>query len=268
MWGLGPSSYSPMFGSIYGHGCPENPRFGIGELGYGGWARFGRSHPRFGNISSAVHTQRPGFGSDVSDAVLAYRKLWNDYVMATIRGMDLGSTALINLANSPPSGFTADDLHSLGQDYADERDALQGAWNQFAGKTTDDMTAEGAVMLGAFQQTVADAQKFWASDKKNTLHVAGSEPPSPSPFAQAAVKAQIDASGAMNRSSLSLAIQSTTGITPPSIPSAGDVGNALARFAKDHWVGIGVAVIGVGLGLKAASLLGRGYLKVATGGLL
>ncbi len=224
-----------------------------GELGQP-WAGFGGAR----------------FGSDVSDAVIAYRRLWDSYVTGTARAMDVGSSALINIAVSPPSGFSSGELTQLADDYAKERDALLQAWNQFSGKTVDDMTAEGGVMLAAFQKTVADAQKFWKDEDASPIKPAGAKPSEPTTAAQATVKAQIDASGALTQSSAALALQSLTGIAAPniSLPSASDVGKAALGFVKDHWVGIGIAAVGLGLGLKAAALVTRGYVKVATGGLL
>jgi hypothetical protein len=208
-------------------------------------------------------TNSVDFGSDQSDAVIAYRTLWNDYVLATIRVMDTTSQALLDLSTNPPSGFTSDELSQLGTSYGAERDASLQAWNQFAGASTDTMTAEAQVMTDAFRVVVTDMQRFW-KDEKISGFITDVEPPKPSAADQKKVDAQVKKAVA-GKSSFSLALESLTGVQVPTLP---DAGSAALGFLKDHWVVIGLTVVGVGVGVKVLGLAGKTYVKVLSGGFL
>jgi hypothetical protein len=213
---------------------------------------------------------RPAFGSDVTDTVLAVRALWNPYVMATIRAMDMAATSLSNISASPPSGFTQDELLNLAHSYAADRDAMLAAWNQFSGLSAQNMTAQAAVIVRAFQETAKKAQRFWDEDASAKLHVAGSPPPLPSASDVAAVQAKINASGVLTRSDWSLATQGVLGGAVPSMPNLPHwpTSTDVLQFLEEHWLPITIGVVGIGLGLSIAGKLAHGYVKVATGGLL
>ena len=140
-------------------------------------------------------------------AAIAFRTLWNTYVMASLKAMDLAYQSLQNVSQNPPAGFTAQELQNLANTYAGERDAGLTAWNQFSGLTPGDITAQSGVMIRAFQAVIDRIVAFWANEMSNTLHPAGSEPAKPSAAAQAAVKAQIDASGALTKTQLELSAE-------------------------------------------------------------
>lgn len=151
-------------------------------------------------------------------AAIAFRTLWNTYVMASLKAMDLAYQSLQNVSQNPPAGFTAQELQNLANTYAGERDAGLTAWNQFSGLTPGDITAQSGVMIRAFQAVIDRITSFWANEMSNALHPAGSEPAKPSAAAQAAVKAQIDASGALTKTQMQLSMEGV-GQNPLPIPN-------------------------------------------------
>jgi hypothetical protein len=214
------------------------------------------------------------FGSDASDAVVAYRALWNAYVMNTARAMADANQSLRTIAKNPPPGpITAKQLTDLADTYDSESNALLAIWNQFAGTSPGQFTAETDVILSAFQGGVKDAQTFWTEMKTAPLRPVGDEPPQPSQADQAHVQSLIDQSGAAT-GGIAKVLQGTwqKDTTLPPIPSASsviaDIEKAAIQFAKDHWLPITLGVVGVSLGLTIASKLAHGYVKVMTGGLL
>ena len=180
------------------------PAFGNDSFAFGNDSfAFGCYDPSFGGYD-------PSFGSDVADAVIAYRHIWDPYIMATIRAMNIGYQALVNVSNSPtkPASFSSAKLQELAQTYKDEADNLLKLWNQFAGLDAQTMTSESGAMIRAFQGAVKLAQNFWQNERESALHSAGNEPPQPSPQLQSDVQAKIDRSGVLSQSDFSLALAS------------------------------------------------------------
>jgi hypothetical protein len=184
--------------------------------------------------------------------------------------MGNAATSLRAIAPNPPPGpITSAQILTLADSYDAQKDDTLALWNQFAGKTGGDFTALAADMVAAFRKTVSDIQRFWQEERadSNPLKAAGNEPPQPSQAAQAAVDSQINAS--VNET-LNILQGSAQKMIPnvPDLPNAPDIGGVIWQFVKDHWVPIAVVVVGVGVGLRVVSLVGKTYLKVATGGLL
>jgi len=216
--------------------------------------------PTFSGLPSAGR-----FGSDVSDAVVAYRVIWNPYVMNTLRSMGDAATKLRIIAQNPPPGpITGAQLSALADDYEAEQGDLLAAWNEFSGTSAADFTAQADVILRAFQAVVAKVQKFWQEQRGEALQAAGVEPPQPSTAEQAAVQAKVNASGVLSLGSYYTNVLEGVAQKVPSLPklptwpSWADV----EQFAKDHWKGIAVGVVAVGLGLKVVGAAGKVAAKV------
>lgn len=198
-----------------------------------------------------VHTVR--FGADMASevtAVLAFRNLWNSYVMASIRAMNNAGTALQTVSQNPPEGYTAKQLFDLGQAYIDESNAFIKAWNQFAGLDLSQVLPQSKVMIQAYQHTVQQAQGFWqnvASDT-NAIQAAGAEPAQPSQADQAKVNALI--LPVLAESDLELAAKGVIGGSPK-----------LPDFKwPSNWTlylvigGVGVVVLATMMGMIAARM--------------
>jgi hypothetical protein len=237
-------------GGYYGYGWPGyynyawDDAYPYAPYPYGYFGEDSRTYP--GGL----------FGSQDSDALIAYRKLWDPYVTASLRAMNLASQSLINVSKNPPAGFTAKELLDLAKTYSDQASTGITAWNQFAGLTTKRMTSQSNAAVKAFMGIVQAMKQFWADDNAGKLHVMQSvhEPPQPSPVAQAEVQRLIDASGILTKSDLELAFDAMwPDFHLPHIP----------RYV---WIAGGVVLASVAiLAVKAAA---GTALRVATAGVL
>lgn len=175
------------------------------------------------------------FGSDVTDAIIAYRTLWNPYVMASIQAMDNASQSVGAVAANPPSGYTSDQLQQFAQSYATLRDDNLKAWNQFANLTLGDMTSQAKVIITAYQGVVGGIQKFWQDETSTTLHAAGNPPPLPSSSDQSKVNTQAYMT-VMQRSDVSLAAQGAMSSVSTNLPSLPDLPKLPSWMDKTHLI--------------------------------
>jgi len=109
--------------------------------------------------------------------VLAYRNLWNDYVMNSIRAINACADSFDAVANNPPAGYTAQQLHDNAASYRKVADLYLQDWNQFAGKSDVDIIAQSTIILNAQQDLVKRIGALHTSDTmcKSLLDI---QPPS------------------------------------------------------------------------------------------
>jgi hypothetical protein len=89
-----------------------------------------------------------GLGAVTPSDVLAYRGLWNDYVMGTAR-------AALACADSLPAGSIEADTQRTNAD------AIQLRWNEYAHWSPDMIVLEAAGILESFQNTVLKVGQFY-----------------------------------------------------------------------------------------------------------
>ena len=86
--------------------------------------------------------------------VLAYRNLWNSYVMDSIRVIGVCADSFDAVAKNPPAGYTAQQLTDNAVAYRKVADLFLQDWNQFAGTTPTDIIVQSTVILTAQQDLV------------------------------------------------------------------------------------------------------------------
>jgi hypothetical protein len=209
----------------------------------------------------------PHFGSDQFDAVLAYRKIWDPYVIASLRAMRDTAAALNTLpAAKLPAGWTQAELTSLASGYQTQSDLGLQSWNMFAGTAGVDRSVQSQVMLKGFRDLIASIKRFWNDERLGKISPAAwlnKEPTEPSAADQNAVDRQIKISGVETASQWDLLFAGWFDKT--GIPQ-------IKKWAKEHGAAIAVVsvVVGglvlIGVLTPILSIAGRGVGAIVKAG--
>jgi len=199
-----------------------------------------------------VETRQAGYGYSFGATpgdVLAYRTLWDDYVMGSIRGLNQCGDVLLKVAENPPQGYSADTIKNMGDTYHDLGSKYLASWNQFAGMSDTDILFSASTILGAFQSVVTDLGKLRENPNFATYCVS-SMPNPPTVDAQKAVVAQLEGAGVIASGVLGIFSQSVTQGLQDVAKGAGTVVSSTAKglFAGlgipwYAWAGIGIVAI-------------------------
>ena len=194
--------------------------------------------------------------SAAAQAVIDYRKLWNDYVVKTLQALNTAADSFTTVAANPPSGYTAEQLSNMADAYRKLSTAYLGEWNQFAGMSIDDLGIQAPVVLPAFQDVVKRTGNVWTSDDKLFRSAAPSPPSAPSTEDQAKVQKEVDDSGALTKGIVGLLFQEKTGEVVDALSRVGS--GILDPFKNIPWKPIlvigGAVVIMTTLGPVVASV--------------
>lgn len=179
--------------------------------------------------------------------VLAYRQMWDAFVMGTIRGVSTVAQSMHNVAENPPDGVDPATLHQLGDAEQQWADAVLAEWNQFAGLSDEDILFQSHVILPAYWHTV---QKCFdkQNDEKNppagqvSLSTGITWPDVPDFNAQQDLIAHLEGLGLVTKGAVQLvgdSAQRGAGL------ALGAVGGALGALPWQVWAGVAVAGVSV-----------------------
>jgi hypothetical protein len=157
-----------------------------------------------GTGSSAV----AGLGIVTPGDVLAYRALWNQYVLDSVGSAQYCATSLNNVAGGSQGAqdaTTAANLQGQATALDTQATAILTQWNLYANQTDDFIVLQGAQILQTFQQTVVNAGNLRAQMTSSTVtcsleYIASNGQltiavPGPDPSLQAQVIARIEGLG-------------------------------------------------------------------------
>jgi hypothetical protein len=187
-----------------------------------------------------------GFGAITTPGdVLAYRNLWDPYVVGTLQGINQCGDVLLAVSANPPAGISAQTLVDMGNNYHDLATKYLAEWNQFAGLQDIDIVAQGGLILTTFQDIVQRLGKLRADPSFSTYCVSKMPDP-PSLDVQKAVLSRIEGLGILAHGVLQFFVSSETeGLKVV----ASDVGKGAKDVIKALpipwyvWVGAGLAVV-------------------------
>lgn len=159
------------------------------------------------------------FGASVGD-VLAYRTLWNDYVMGTVKALSLCADAwnaagaakrggqslptgpnygvLSEAAQAAPESYEA--IGSTDQGFAND---LLASWNMHAGMSEHDILLQASNILQDFQNTVLRVGQFYQPQVQNDCPSVPLPSP-PSQDSQKQVISQLQGAGIAAQGALQL----------------------------------------------------------------
>jgi len=211
--------------------------------------------------------------------VLAYRVLWDPYVMGTARAAKAAgdewtkaaegqtSKADLSIFAAPPDVAT---LKLYAQSEYTNADSIVSDWNAHAGSSDQTIVLEAAAFLQDFQNVVQRvAQVYQPQIAREVPSLPLPTPPSAS--AQKAVIARVEGLGILAKGVLHLIGVAAEGAPGAVAQAAASAATKAARGAlRSPWVW--AAAAGAGLlavvGIKAAAGGGRAYLRASSGGLL
>jgi hypothetical protein len=205
----------------------------------------------------AIEDVLPGSVGDV----LAYRNLWNDYVMSSIRAMNVCADSFDTVAKDPPAGYTAQQLTDYAASYRKVANLYLQDWNQFSGTGALDIIAQAKVILNAQQDLVKRVGAMHTPDTmcKNLLAI---EPPGLD--LQNSVVSRLESLGIVSQGVLQFFTKSTaTGLEVIAKEAVAPIIGGASKTLWDvvpwwGWVaGAGVALVMVGpsIAMVAAPVL-------------
>lgn len=170
--------------------------------------------------------------------ILAYRQMWDEYVLDTVRVMYSCAGAYQSLSVNPStSPVDAATMQALATQLNAGGVALYAQWNVFANTSSATIVLEGATILQSFQTTVqaAGAQRQTIAQGQCSLSYA-TEPagqlvsasPPPDPATQVTVIQHIEGLGILAAGLLEI-LGETTGYGLQTIGSAAQVAAQLAH---------------------------------------
>jgi hypothetical protein len=193
--------------------------------------------------------------------VLAYRNLWNDYVINSIRAINTCADSFDAVAKNPPAGYTAQQLTDNAAAYRKVASLYLQDWNQFAGTSDTDIIVQSTIILTAQQDLVKRIGALHTSDTLCQTLLA-IQPPSLD--LQNQVLSRTEALGLVAHGVLQFFTASTvTGLQVVAGDVVAPITGAVAKTVWDiipwwGWVaGAGVAVVMVGpsIAMVAAPVL-------------
>jgi hypothetical protein len=224
----------------------------------------------------AIYGRSIGAGDTTPGDVLAYRAMWNDYVVdiacgLSIQGWALAQAAagtvpgpldsahlaslnicpnsstwvpngvvpidLSGLAQQPPSASL---LTSLSQIANDSSAALLDQWNNFAGLPDVQVTQQAASILEAYQDTVLQAgQQYQPSLATVSPALAAALPTGPDKSLQKQLIARIEGAGILARGTLKVIGIGIGG----AVESIGNAVTEAGKVAISPWLWVSAAVL-------------------------
>lgn len=139
--------------------------------------------------------------------VLAYRTLWDPYVMDSIRAINLCADSFDGVAKNPPAGYSSQELSDNATSYRKVADLFLQDWNQFAGKQPLEIVAESTIILNAQQDLV---KRVGAMHTSATMCSGLKDVKAPSVDAQNEVLSRLEGLGIVTQGVLQLFTDSTT----------------------------------------------------------
>jgi hypothetical protein len=193
--------------------------------------------------------------------VLAYRKMWDDYVMQSIRAINDCADSFDAVAKNPPPGYTAQQLSDNAAAYRKVASLYLQDWNQFAGTSDLDIIVQSTIILTTQQDLVKRIGAMHTTDTLCTKLLA-IDPPSLD--LQNEVLSRLEGQGIIAHGILQFFTKSTTtGLEVVAKDVVAPITGAAAKTLWDivpwwGWVaGAGVALVMVGpsIAMVAAPVL-------------
>ena len=252
---------------------PLDPKVVATDMPDGKFIGVGRPMVDSGPVDPALHLV--GAGDATPGDVLAYRAMWNPYVLDIACGLSIQSWALTQaaagttpttidsqhlaalglcpnsgswvpdntpvldtsgLAQQPPS---AQLLTALAQVASDASDALVTQWNNFSGLSDVQITQQAASVLQAYQDTVLQAgQQYQPMLADHSPALAAALPTGPDKSLQNQLIARIEGAGILARGTLKVIGIGVSGAVTSVGQAVADVGKA--TFSPWLWVSVAV----------------------------
>jgi hypothetical protein len=203
--------------------------------------------------------RRSGFGVVLPSDILAYRAMWDQYVLDTVRVCYDCSQAFANVAAQQPDAATQQQLQQLSTLYKQDGDNILAAWNVWANVSDATIVLQGADVLQQEQQVVITAghQRELLTTSTITCaltyHDAAGNVvnaiPGADPNMQAQLIARIEGLGILGSGILQVFVESTAA----GLKTVGSAAQWLAQQGKQlvetttsslPWIIAGIAVIG------------------------
>lgn len=193
--------------------------------------------------------------------VLAYRKMWDGYVIATVKLLGVCGDAWAELAAGgspathpntakfavPPDAKTlqlkADTMHG----YADN---LLSSWNSHAGMSDSDLVLEASAVLQDFQAVITKIGQFYEPELQSDCPSL-TLPSPPGVDVQSQVIGQIEGLGILAHGVLQLFAVGASG----ALETYGAIAKTAASVATAAAGSVGTVALGLGLGLLALAML-------------
>jgi hypothetical protein len=180
--------------------------------------------------------------------VLAYRAMWDPYVMGALRAISGTADAFNTVSAHPPPGYTAQTLSTMASSYKDESQKLLALWNSYAGLSPDSIVLSAGDILNAYQDVVRRVGHFTSDPTFQTFHT-GKLPPVPSESAQRSLISHLEGASMVARGVLSFFV----GSEKIGLKELGnDAGQLVGAAAAGAGAAAGAALPGVGEALKNA----------------
>jgi hypothetical protein len=244
------------------------PHFGVSGIPYG-------QGPRFG-VSGIPYGQGPAFGLTILPAtpgdVLAYRSMWDPYVMGMLRAMKSTGDAFVAVSQNPPAGYTAQTLLTYGTSLQNEADALLKLWNLYAGLDSASILLRAGDIVKTYQDVVQRVSKVRVDPLFKQFSVVKKLPSPPDTNVQDQVISRLEGLSLATKGFLQLFSvgaaddlksvgQATGTIVAGAVAGAG---NAIAPVAHSIWEIVpwwvwaagGVLLVGAGIVVLKASPAG------------
>jgi hypothetical protein len=180
--------------------------------------------------------------------VLAYRAMWDPYVMGALRAISSTADAFNTVSAHPPPGYTAQTLSAMASSYKDESQKLLVLWNSYAGLSPDSIVLSAGDILNTYQDVVRRVGHFTSDPTFQTFHT-GKLPPVPSESAQRSLISHLEGASMVARGVLSFFV----GSEKIGLKELGnDAGQLVGAAAAGAGAAAGAALPGVGDALKNA----------------
>ena len=178
--------------------------------------------------------------------VLAYRSMWDPYVMGALRAISGTADAFSAVSSHPPPGYTAQTLSAMASSYKDESQKLLALWNSYAGLSPEVIVLSAGDILNTYQDVVRRVGHFTSDPTFQTFHT-GKLPAVPSESAQRSLISHLEGSSMVVRGVLNFFV----GSEKNGLKELGnDIGQIAGAAAAGAGAGAGAALPGIGDAIK------------------